>query len=115
MVGSEANWRAMVDFNREAQELKDKILSEEICEPARASVGPDLVRHRTSKCDDGWYVFSCNVDADPLEKVTFELPHDAPRAGTVEVLYENRTLQAKGGVFSDAFDGFSRHIYRIVK
>ena len=28
---------------------------------------------------------------------------------------ENRTLQARGGVFSDAFDGFSRHVYRIVK
>ena len=113
MVGSEANWRAMVDFNREAQELKDKILSEEICEPARASVGPDLLRHRTSKCGDDWYVFSCNIDADPLEAVTFTLPPDAPRAGTVEVLYENRTLPLADGSFADSYPGHYRHLYRI--
>jgi hypothetical protein len=115
MVGSDANWRAMVDFNREAQELKDKILSEEICEPARASVGPDLVRHRTSRCDDGWYVFTCNVDADPLAAVTFALPPDAPRAGTVEVLYENRTLPLEDGSFTDSFPGHFRHVYKIAK
>ena len=113
MVGSEANWRAMVDFNREAQELKDKILSEEVCEPARASVGPDLLRHRTSKCGDDWYIFSCNIDADPLEAVTFTLPPDAPRAGTVEVLYENRTLPLADGSFADFYPGHYRHLYRI--
>lgn len=113
MVGSKANWQAMVDFNREVQELKDYILSEELCEPARASVGPELVRHRTSKCGDDWYLFTCNIDASPLEKVTFTLPPEAPRKGVVEVLYENRTISFENGEFSDSYPAHFRHIYRI--
>ena len=113
MVGSKANWQAMVDFNREVQELKDYILSEELCEPARASVGPELVRHRTSKCGDDWYLFTCNIDASPLEKVTFTLPPEAPRKGVVEVLYENRTISFENGEFSDSYPAHFRHVYRI--
>ena len=113
MVGSRANWQAMVDFNREAQELKDFILSEELCEPARASVGTDLLRHRTSKCGDDWYVFSCNIDAGPLEEVVFTLPPEAPRRGVAEVLYENRRIAFENGEFSDAYPAYSRHVYRI--
>ena len=113
MVGSEANWRAMIDFNREAQELKNFILSEEVCEPARASAGPDVLRHRTSKCGDVWYVFTCNIDAGPLEKVVFELPSGAPRSGKVEVLYENRTIPLANGTFADSYPAHFRHIYRL--
>ncbi len=113
MVGSEANWRAMIDFNREAQELKDKILSEEVCADAGASVGPDVLRHRTSKCGDEWYVFSCNIDASPLGKVAFTLPDGAPKSGTVEVLYENRTIPLEDGKFTDSYPAHFRHIYRI--
>ena len=47
--------------------------------------------------------------------MTFELPHDAPRAGTVEVLYENRTLPLEDGSFTDAFPGHFRHVYKIAK
>ena len=113
MVASEANWRAMIDFNREAQELKDKILSEEVCADAGASVGPDVLRHRTSKCGDDWYLFTCNIDASPLGKVAFTLPDGAPKSGTVEVLYENRTIPLEDGKFTDSYPAHFRHIYRI--
>lgn len=113
MVGSEANWRAMVDFNREAQELKDFILSEEICAPVQASAGPDVLRARTSKCGDDWYVFTCNIDAEALERVAFTLPPEAPQSGTVEVLYENRTIPVADGKFSDSYPAHFRHIYRL--
>ncbi|MBQ1568980.1 MAG: hypothetical protein IIZ70_03685 [Kiritimatiellae bacterium] len=113
MVGSEANWRAMIDFNREAQELKDKILSEEVCTPAQASAGPDVLRVRTSKCGDDWYLFTCNIDASPLGKVAFTLPDGAPKSGTVEVLYENRTIPLEDGKFTDSYPAHFRHIYRI--
>ena len=113
MVGSEANWRAMIDFNREAQELKDKILSEEVCTPAQASAGPDVLRVRTSKCGGDWYLFTCNIDASPLGKVAFTLPDGAPKSGTVEVLYENRTIPLEDGKFTDSYPAHFRHIYRI--
>ena len=47
--------------------------------------------------------------------VGFRLPPEIPADAKVEVMYENRSLQAKNGIFGDSFDGFSRHIYRIVK
>ncbi len=47
--------------------------------------------------------------------MSFTLPVDVPQGAKVEVMYENRSLQARDGVFSDAFEGFSRHIYRIAK
>jgi hypothetical protein len=31
----------------------------------------------------------------------------------VAVLFENRSLSAIGGKFTDTFDGISRHVYRI--
>jgi hypothetical protein len=37
----------------------------------------------------------------------------APEDRVVEVLFENRSLPLKGGVFSDSFAGYSRHLYRI--
>lgn len=115
MVSSEANWRAMIDFNREAQELKNFILSEELCDPAQASVGTDVLRHRISRVGDEWHLFTCNVDAEALEDVVFTLPRQAPQDGVVEVLYENRTLPLANGTFTDSYPGHYRHIYRLKK
>ncbi len=113
MVGGAANWRAMVDFNREAQALKDEILSEELCASVRASVGTERLRARTAKRGATWHLFTCNIDAEPIGAVTFTLPPDAPQSGTVEVLYENRTIAFTGGTFSDTYKPFERHLYRI--
>ena len=43
------------------------------------------------------------------------MPADAPQNGVVEVLYENRTLKLKNGVFRDSYNPHTRHIYRITK
>ena len=43
---------------------------------------------------------------------TFTL-RDFPATATAEVLDENRQIDVAGGVFTDAFDGYAVHLYRI--
>ena len=113
MPTSKPTWNAMIDFNREAQAVKDELLSEELCGKSVCSEPWEKVRHVTRRVGDVWYVFSCNIDADPLAEVTFSLPDEAPRDAKVEVLFENRTLALRGGSFSDGYPAHYRHIYRI--
>ncbi|MGN0833333.1 MAG: hypothetical protein ACI4RD_06755 [Kiritimatiellia bacterium] len=107
------SWRAMKQVNAEAQALKDVILSEELCDAAKADRPKSKLRHLTRTLNGDWYVLSCNLDAAPLDKVTFTLPKDAPQDGMVEVLHEDRTLPLRGGVFTDGYPAHARHLYRI--
>ncbi len=110
---TEGTWRAMVDVNREAQSLADVLLSEELCDNAECAEPWSAIRHLTRRCGDIWHVFSCNLDAAPRKNVKFQMPSDAPRDGTVEVLFENRTLKLRDGRFQDDFPAHFRHIYRM--
>ena len=113
LVSAEGNWRAMVDFNREAQELKDAILTEEITPSARCSADADHVRVRTSKRGDDWHLFTVSIDEDPQDKVVLTLPDAAPQNGTAEVLYENRSVEIRDGRIVDDYAPFARHIYKV--
>lgn len=113
MPHTEPCWRAMLDVNREAQEQKSFLLSEEACGGAAADVGKSVVRVLTRRVGADWRVFACNLDVSAVKGVNFALPDDAPQNGTVEVLYENRTLPLKDGRFTDDFAGHTRHIYRL--
>jgi len=110
---TEGCWKAMKQVNREVQELKDVILSEELCDQATADRPKSQLRHMTRTRDGEWYVLSCNIDAKPLAKVTYALPKSATRSGTIEVLYEDRTIPFENGVFTDNYAPHTRHIYRI--
>lgn len=112
---TEGTWRAMVDVNREAQELAPVILSEELCGEAVCDAPKSRIRHMTRTLDGSWYVLSCNVDAAPVDRATYVLPADAPREGTVEVLFENRSVPLAGGTFSDSYAPHARHLYRVSK
>lgn len=108
----EGPWRAMMDVNREVQSLVEPLLSEEICEPARSDIDREKVISLTKTLDGVWYIFSCNLDPKDYT-VTYTLPKDAPVSGTVEVLFENRTLKIENGRFTDAYAPLQRHIYRV--
>jgi len=108
----EGAWRAMMDVNREVQSLVEPLLSEEICEAARSDIDREKVISLTKTLNGDWYVFSCNLDPKDYT-VTYTLPKDAPRDGTVEVLFENRTLKLKSGRFTDAYAPLQRHVYRV--
>ena len=115
MPTSKPTWDAMIDFNREAQSIKDELLSEELCGKAICSEPWEKVRFVTRKVGDVWYVFSCNIDADPVDDVAFTMPEDAPKNAKVEVLFENRSLALKDGVFSDSYPAHFRHVYKITR
>ena len=113
LVTAEGNWKAMCDFNREAQQIKDVLLTEEIVEPTRASVSADRLRTRTSKKGDDWHVFTVSIEDAAMDKVVLTLPAAAPQNGTAEVLFENRTVAIKDGKIVDDYAPFARHIYRV--
>lgn len=110
---TEGSFRAMVDVNREVQSLADVILSEEICADSVCDRPKNEIRHFTRRRGGAWYVLSCNISPGAIERASFSMPDGAPENGVVEVLFENRSLPLKGGVFSDSFAGYSRHLYRI--
>ena len=107
------NWRAMRDVANETTALEAILLSEEEVEPARASVGRGDLRTITRKLGDEILVAACNIAETPLAGVSFTLPQALPQSGTVEVLFENRTLPLKDGRFADDFAPLTRHVYRI--
>ena len=113
MPTSRCCYDALVDINRELLDNVDFLCSDELCGGAIASETENYVRCLTRRHGSERRIYTANVNPHPNARVSFRLPDDVPQDATVEVLYENRTLQAKGGVFSDAFDGFSRHVYRI--
>ena len=115
MPTSRCCYDALVDINRELLDNVDFLCSDELCGGAVSSETENYIRCLTRKHGNEWRLFTANINPHPNKKVLFKLPADIPQDATIEVLYENRTLQAKGGVFSDAYDGFSRHIYRIAK
>ena len=53
--------------------------------------------------------------ADAAPDAPLRYSSDAPQAGTVEVLFENRSLELKDGRFTDAYPAHFRHIYKILQ
>jgi hypothetical protein len=105
-------WRAMVDVNREVQSIKDVFLSEELCAQVSSDVERKKVISLTKKHAGAWYVITCNLEPSSAD-VFYTLPPEAPRDGTVDVLFENRTVPLASGRFSDAYRPLERHVYRI--
>ncbi|MGN0832464.1 MAG: hypothetical protein ACI4RD_02290 [Kiritimatiellia bacterium] len=107
------NWKAMCEVAKETGELEELLLSEELVAEARPSVGRTELRTITRRRGDELLVATCNIADRTLAAVTFTLPEPLPQDGTVEVLYEHRTLKLKGGTFGDGYAPHSRHLYRI--
>ena len=125
MPTSRCCYDALVDVNREILDNVDFLCSDELCGGAIASETENYIRCLTRKHGDEWRIYTTNVNPHPNEKVCFVLPPEIPANAKVEVMYENRELQSKIGTlgpdkakvnyFLDSYEGFARHIYRIVK
>ena len=125
MPTSRCCYDALVDVNREILDNVDFLCSDELCGGAIASETENYIRCLTRKHGNEWRIYTTNVNPHPNAKVCFVLPPEIPEGAKVEVMYENRTLQSKTGTlgpdkakvnyFLDSYEGFARHIYRIVK
>ncbi len=113
MPTSRCCYDALVDVNREILDNVDFLCSDELCGGAISSETENYIRCLTRKHGDEWRIYTANVNPHPNKRVGFRLPPEIPADAKVEVMYENRSLQAKNGIFGDSFDGFARHIYRI--
>jgi len=109
---TEGVWKATVDVNREVKALVEPLLSEEICAPVRSDVDRRQVISMTKTLNGAWYVFTCNLEPEK-RMVSYALPAGAPKDGTVEVLFENRTIPLRGGIFKDGYKPYQRHVYKI--
>ena len=121
MPTSRCCYDAMVDVNRELLENTDFLCSDELCGAAITTETENYIRCLTRKFGDEWRVYTANVNPHPNAKVGVILPPEIPATAKVEVMYENRTIplsfDKKRGCayFIDAYEGFARHVYRIVK
>ena len=91
------NWKALLQLNKEILSLNDILLSEEDSEQAVSSADPKLLRNITKKHEGFLYVVACNIDANPVGKVTFTLPSTYQYSGEAEVMFEDRKGSVKDG------------------
>jgi hypothetical protein len=69
--------------------------------------------HGTSRqYQDQLYLIIVNISQEAQPATTFTLTRVAPTA-PVEVLFENRSLTLEGGVLTDDFAPYARHVYRL--
>lgn len=120
LAESRALWTAATQINHEIQELTPSLLS--------PTVGPEVVYKLQTegepvsqspvRCllkphpDGGYLLLTVNVD-DAVMKVTYEFPAGL---ATVQPMFENREaveLADDGQSFTDMYDPFETHVYRI--
>jgi len=76
-------------------------------EKGKLEVRPNGVHSLTKHHDGGTYILAANV-TEKAADCTFDA-----NGKSAEVLFENRKLSIEQGRFSDRFDGYAVHVYRI--
>ena len=99
--------KAVTEINGQIQELAPAIYGVRPVEGAVFSTGG--VALTTRRQGSATYVFGVGMSAASV-KGTIGLKG---AAGTVEVLGEGRRIAASGGGWSDTFDGYQVHLYRL--
>jgi len=112
LLADESVAREVASINRQIHELAPVLNSPDVKpgERVEKSGKPGAISALTKKHGGATYVFA--VSLLPEETTAkFQLP-DRPDA-KVEVIGENRSLEAPGGAWSERFEGYQVHLYRI--
>jgi len=106
--------KAVTDLNSRIQSLAPALNSPTIKGGATVrSTNKDLPVDIMIKRHGGaTYLFAVAMRGQPT-RATFVLK-DVPVRGVVEVIGEKRSLAITNGAFSDRFDGYQMHLYRII-
>jgi len=104
---------AVQRINRQVRSLASVInRGETLAEVRVRSSDPTVpVRFLARRKEGACWVFAVSMYSAPTE-AAFSAPAFA-RTGKVEVLGENRTVDLRDGGFSDRFEGYAVHLYRI--
>ncbi|MEA3399899.1 MAG: hypothetical protein U9R79_01515, partial [Armatimonadota bacterium] len=110
------NVAAMREINDQITRLAPALLGADAEREVGIAIGGDLKADVLAKqADDGLYLFAVNYDPS-AEGGQATMTVEGLAAGTeIEVVDEDRTIEADQGGFRDHFDGLAVHIYRIAE
>jgi hypothetical protein len=105
--------KGVTAINRQIQDLAPVLNSPTVKDGAEVTLSaPEApVASMVKRQGGATYLFAVAMRDQPV-RATFTLKE--PRAGTVEVLGEHRTVTLKDGRLGDEFKGFEPHLYRII-
>jgi hypothetical protein len=105
-------WTMMKQLTGEIRTLTP-ILLEPAYDAVRFATGPDnCVRAACIKQGGYLYILTAHTNDKDLGQIELTPPR-LPAKATVEVMFENRTLQASNGKITDAFAPYAVHVYRV--
>ena len=106
-------WDNIKSVVGEIRQLAPMLLAEEVeqnvevKQPSGNAVYWVLLEHEGRR-----YSLAANSTKERVEPVTFTVP-DLMDGSAVKVWFEDRDLRSTGGSFSDAFEGYERHVYAL--
>jgi hypothetical protein len=105
------HWARMRQLNGELKELSPILFSTERIGPAGTSDPAILVTVRRQ--GDKAYVLAVNIEEREI-KASFNLSNiENAKAAQGQVLFEKREVNVAGGMFSDRFKPYERHVYEL--
>jgi hypothetical protein len=111
LLGDTEMAHAVTLINAEITELAPVLNSPELDEDLLTETTNDVPVAATYRSrQNHYYIFAVNM-RDEAATATFNIS-SVSTAGRVEVLYEDRTIEADDGLFQDEFSGYAVHRYR---
>jgi hypothetical protein len=111
LATSEA-WKALVDISLELQELSPYLTSP--TSSREVKVSDERIHWMLKESPKVFCVIAVNSTADTLETVTWSLPFVREEAPFL-VPFEGRGSHVTGGVITDRFGPYQRHVYVVEK
>jgi len=106
------NMEAVKNVNKEVTEFAPIINSPDI-EGLKITSSTDVpVKAVLKKYKNDYYIFAVSMREKPTE-AKFEIPGNIKLKGEIEVLKENRKVKPENNVFSDKFEGYEVHLYKL--
>ncbi|MFA9480284.1 hypothetical protein ACERK3_18580 [Phycisphaerales bacterium AB-hyl4] len=104
------HWYAYKQLNEEIQQLTPIIFSGDTID--NYGVYPSTILSTARRHQGKTYVMAVNIRAEAIG-AAIDLS-DLGEIRSVNVLFEDRTLQVEGGLLKDNFEPYQRHVYEIV-
>ena len=106
----EEYWQRLVRVTEEIKSLEPALISPDAPHIITSYSPAESIRVLAKQVGDTRYIIAVNNTAEAGVTATFTLRDNA---GQVEVVEEGRNLTLEGTVFSDVFDPYQVHVYRI--
>ncbi|HEY3297583.1 MAG TPA: hypothetical protein VGK34_02920, partial [Armatimonadota bacterium] len=104
------HWAYMKKLAGEVSSLSPVLMTPTIEGKLVSSIKKDTLETMVKKVNGAWYVFAVNSSTAPC-KANLKLA--GVKGGKLEVLYEQRSVSAKNGTWTDNFKPLEVHIYKL--